>query len=54
MLILNGQVSVIWKIHLCGTPAGCQVNEALMFCFKPGHVLLSQMVNKIFKKLFGK
>lgn len=33
---------------------GCQVNAALTFCFKPGHVLLSQMVNKIFKKLFGK
>lgn len=23
----------------------CQVNEALTFCFKPGHVPLSQMVN---------
>lgn len=29
---------------------GCQVNEALTFCFKPGHALLSQMVNRIFKK----
>lgn len=27
---------------------GCQVNEALTFCFKSGHVLLSQMVNTIF------
>lgn len=24
----------------------CQVNEALAFCFKPGHVLLSQLVNR--------
>ena len=33
---------------------GCQVNEALTFCFKTGHVPLSWMVDNEIFELFEK